>query len=178
MDWDAIAAIGELLAAVATVATLTFLAMQIRQSNKAARTTAEIELPQRFAEWVARVSADPENMRIWDAAAEDSESLAPDEVRRFRWIVADLFLVFEAQYHAFKGGILSEPSWSIKRDTVLGLLENPVIQEQWDNRMTPFSEEFRAEIDTYKGGPVSSWAHQVVGSSSGSAPSHTVDVKP
>jgi hypothetical protein len=168
MDWDAIGAIGELLAAVATIATLTFLAMQIRQSNKAARTTAEIELPQRFAEWTSRVSADPVKMRIWDAAAADFEGLAPEESRQFRWIAADLFLVFEAQYYAFKGGILSEPSWSIKRDTVLGLLENPVIREQWDKRFTPFSEEFRAEIEAHRGSPVKSWAHQVVGRSSGS----------
>jgi hypothetical protein len=165
MNWDATAAIGELIAAVATVATLTFLAMQIRLSNKAARTTAEIELPQRFAEWVARVSSDPEKMRIWDAAAEDVESLAIDEVRQFRWIVADMFLVFEAQYYAFKGGILSEPSWLIKRDTVLAFLENPIIQEQWDNHMTPYSEEFRAEIDTYRGRPVA-FVHQAVGRSS------------
>ena len=168
MNWDAIGAIGELLAAVATISTLTFLGMQIRQSNKAARTTAEIELPQKFAEWAARVSADPERTRIWDKGAEDPEGLSPDEVRLFRWIVAEMYLVFEASYFAFKGGFLSEPSWSMKRDMIVAFLENnPIIRDQWDRRMTPFSEEFRREIDEHTGSPISSWVHQSVSTISG-----------
>jgi hypothetical protein len=160
--------IGELVAAVATIATLAFLAVQIRQSNKAARTSAELELPQKFAEWHARITAQPELARIWDAAAEDSESLAPDEIRRFRWTIAELFLVFEAQFYAYRGGLLSEPSWLTKRDTILGLLENPILEEQWISRMVPFSEEFREEIDAHRGSSQSSWTHQSV--SGGSSP--------
>jgi hypothetical protein len=161
--------IGELIAAVATIATLAFLATQIRQSNKAARTTAELELPQKFAEWHARISAQPELARIWDAAAEDFESLGPDEIRRFRWIVAELFLVFEAQYYAYRGGLLSEASWLIKRNTILALLENPILGEQWTSRMVPYSEEFRKEIDTQSGNSDSSWVHQSVSGSSSPA---------
>jgi hypothetical protein len=160
--------IGELVAAVATIATLAFLAVQIRQSNKAARTSAELELPQKFAEWHARITAQPELARIWDAAAEDSESLAPDEIRRFRWTIAELFLVFEAQFYTYRGGLLSEPSWLTKRDTILGLLENPILEEQWISRMVPFSEEFREEIDAHRGSSQSSWTHQSV--SGGSSP--------
>jgi hypothetical protein len=161
--------IGELIAAVATIATLAFLATQIRQSNKAARTTAELELPQKFAEWHARISAQPELARIWDAAAEDFESLGPDEIRRFRWIVAELFLVFEAQYYAYRGGLLSKASWLIKRNTILALLENPILGEQWTSRMVPYSEEFRKEIDTHSGNSGSSWVHQSVSGSSSPA---------
>ncbi len=160
--------IGELIAAVATIATLAFLAVQIRQSNKAARTSAELELPQKFAEWHARITAQPELARIWDAAAEDSESLGPDEIRRFRWTVAELFLVLEAQFYAYRGGLLSEPSWLTKRDTILGMLENPILEEQWVSRMVPFSEEFREEIDAHRGSSKSSWTHQSV--SGGSSP--------
>jgi len=160
--------IGELIAAIATIATLAFLAAQIRQSNQAGRTAAELELPQRFAEWHARVSAQPELARIWDAAADDFESLEPDEIRRFRWIVAELFLVFESQYYAYRGGLLSEPSWQIKRETILGLLENPILREQWVSRMTPFSEEFRQEIEAHEGRTDVSWVHQSV--SGGSSP--------
>ena len=161
--------IGELVAAVATIATLAFLAVQIGQSNKAARTSAELELPQKFAEWHARISAQPDLARIWDAAAEDFESLGPDEIRRFRWIVAELFLVFEGQYYAFRGGLLSETSWLVKRDTILALLENPILGDQWTNRMVPFSEEFREEIDTHRENSDSSWTHQSVSGDSSSA---------
>lgn len=116
------------------------------------------------------MSADPEKMRVWDATAEDLEGLSPDEVRVFRWIVAEMLLVFEAQHCAFKGGPLTEPSWSIKRDMILALLENPIIQDQWDRRMTPFSEEFRSEIDAHRWRSNGSWVHQSVRSTSGTNP--------
>jgi len=163
MSIDDLGNFGELIAAVATIATLIFLALQIRHSNRAARTSAEIELPQKFAEWVAHVSSQPEQLRIWDLAAEDSASLNPAEVSQFRWTVAELFLVFEAQYFAHKGGILSEASWSIKRGTILGFLENPIIREWWENRMTPFGEEFREEIETHRDGSNITWKHEPVG---------------
>lgn len=66
--------LGELVAAVATIATLAFLAIQIRQSNKSARISAELDLPQKFAEWHGRISAQPELTRIWDAAADRSKA--------------------------------------------------------------------------------------------------------
>jgi hypothetical protein len=154
--------LGELVAAFATIATLAFLAVQIRASTNADRTEAELELPQKLAEWHSRVSAQPDLARIWDAAAEDFQSLGPDEVRRFRWLVAELFLVFEASFYAHQGGLLSEPSWQKKRETMLGLLENPILSNWWASRMCPFSEEFWQEIETHRGSDVS-WAHQVVG---------------
>jgi len=166
--------IGELIAAVATISTLAFLGIQIRQSNHAARTSAELELPQKFAEWHARVSAQPELSRIWDDAAEDFEALGPEEIRRFRWIVAELMLVFESQYYAYRGGLLSEVSWLTKRDTILGLLENPILLEQWLSRMTPFSEEFRNEIESHRGRSDVSWVHQSV-SGSTSPPKSVTD---
>ena len=164
MTIQELGSLGELVAAVATIATLAFLALQIRQSTYAARTSAELELPQKFAEWHARVSAQPDLARIWDAAAEDFQSLGPDEVRRFRWMVAELFLVFEASYYAHQGGLLSDLSWLKKRETMLGLLQNPILLEWWASRMTPFSEEFWQEIETHRGSDVS-WVHQSVGGS-------------
>ena len=161
--------IGELIAAVATVATLIFLAIQIRHSTDAARTSAELELPQRFAEWHARAAMQPELQRIWDAAAEDFGSLAPEEVRRFRWLVAELFLVFEAAYFARRGGLLSEPSWTSKRDAILSLLENPILVEWWESRFTPFSEEFWQHIEEYRGRSEISWVHRSVARSEDAA---------
>ena len=40
MNWDALGAIGEVVGAIAVVATLAYLAVQIRQNNKLSQTTA------------------------------------------------------------------------------------------------------------------------------------------
>lgn len=163
MSIQELGSIGEFIAALATLATLAFLALQIRQSNRAARNQAEIELPQRFAEWVSRVSAHPEQMRVWDLAAAAPDRLTDEEIRQFRWTVAEVFLVFESQYFAYKGGVLSLESWHVKRGTLLGFLENPILAEWWARRMTPFSEEFRQEIEAHRDKDAITWNHEEVG---------------
>ncbi len=156
--------IGELVAALATVVTLAYLAIQIRQNTASLRTAAELDLSQQIAMFHARISAQPDLARIWDAAASDFESLGPDEVRRLRWLVAELFLIYEGQYQVFRSGHINEMSWGAKRDVMLGLLENPKISEWWENRMTPFSEEFFREIEKGRGRNNLTWKHQTVGS--------------
>ena len=77
-------------------------------------------------------------------------------------MVAELFLVFEAAYFAHRGGLLSDPSWTAKRDTMLVLLENPILVEWWDSRFTPYSEEFRQDIEEHRGSSEVSWVHRPV----------------
>ncbi len=83
--------IGEMVAAIATVATLVYLAAQIRQNADSLRADGELRLSQQMAEWHARVSAQPDLARIWDEAAADPSALSPEDTRRFRWLVAELF---------------------------------------------------------------------------------------
>jgi hypothetical protein len=77
---------------------------------------------------------------------------------------AELFLVFESSYYAYKGGLLSGLSWNKKRETIVELLENPILSEWWASRMTPFSEEFWLEIESRRGS-AGSWVHQAVSGS-------------
>ena len=41
MNWDAIGAVGEILGAGAVVATLAYLAIQVRQTNRSAKTSSQ-----------------------------------------------------------------------------------------------------------------------------------------
>ena len=50
-----------------------------------------------------------------------------------------------------------------------GLLENPLVAEWWNRRMTPFSDEFYEYIEQLRNSPGSSWTHQQVGSRAESA---------
>jgi len=50
MNWDAISAIGEILGAIAVVATLGYLAVQIRQ-NTTALSVSSFHASTQFADW-------------------------------------------------------------------------------------------------------------------------------
>ena len=84
--------IGELVAAMATVAALGYLALQIRNGNEADRLNAELSLSTHLADFHARMASQPDLLRVWDEAAEDSSSLSPEDKRKYRWLIAEAFL--------------------------------------------------------------------------------------
>lgn len=59
----------------------------------------------------------------------DPSSLALEDIRRFRWLVAEWFLIFDGQYDFHVKGHISEESWKPKIDACIGLLENSIIAE-------------------------------------------------
>lgn len=60
MDWTAVGAVGELLGAVAVVATLLYLARQVRQSNRIARAEAYRAAMLKAADMMENWCQDPE----------------------------------------------------------------------------------------------------------------------
>ncbi|MGD8698635.1 MAG: hypothetical protein PVJ43_05055 [Gemmatimonadales bacterium] len=60
MDWTAVGAVGELLGAVAVVATLLYLARQVRQSNRIARAEAYRATMLKAADMMEDWCQDPE----------------------------------------------------------------------------------------------------------------------
>jgi hypothetical protein len=158
-----IGSIGEVVAAIATVATLGYLGLGIRQNTESVRLSTELELSRLVIDFHARVTGQPDLLRIWDAAA-DPSSLDPEDIRRFRWLVAEWFFIYDGQYDFYTKGHISEESWKPKIDACVGLLRNPILADWWEKRQAPLSGEFREYIESIRDSPDHSWEHQVVGS--------------
>jgi len=157
--------IGEVVAAIATVATLVYLGLGIRQNTESVRLSTELELTSLVIDFHARVTGQPDLLRIWDAAA-DPSSLEPEDIRRFRWLVAEWFLIYDGQYDFYKKGHISEEAWKTKIGSCIGLLENPIIAEWWEKRQAPLSGEFRKYIESIRGSNDRSWEHQMISATS------------
>ena len=99
MELQDLGSIGELIAAAATIATLFYLAMQIRQNTRTLRMNAEIAMSHDFAGWIQSAIDNPELAEIWDRAAADPESLSESEARKFVWYVGKILLTYEGQFH-------------------------------------------------------------------------------
>jgi hypothetical protein len=155
--------LGELVAAIATVATLGYLGLGIRQNTRSVRLSTELELSKLVIDFHARATAQPDILQIYDAAAEAPSSLSPDDIRRFRWFIAEWFVIFDGQYDFYKKGLISEESWKPKIATCLGLLENPIVADWWEKRQAPLGGEFRAYVESIRDSHDGSWDHQSIG---------------
>jgi hypothetical protein len=99
-------------------------------------------------------------LRIWDLAITDHSSLSSDEIRQYRWMCADLFLLYEGQYQLYKRGHVAEEIWKGKVDMMCGLLKNPAVLEWWSSRMAPLTEDFIQYIESRS--TSNNWKYQPV----------------
>jgi hypothetical protein len=106
MSIQDLGALGELVAAVATVATLLYLALQIRQNNRNLEEATSASVNQGYASINSRLSSDEQFAEIFIRGREDLEALSPVELERFRAFVQDILNMavyadgLQASHHA------------------------------------------------------------------------------
>ena len=106
MNWEAIGAVGEIIGAAAVVATLGYLALQTRQSNKLARSEAVLKL---FAENRAHRNALAQDRELSEIMMKGLGGEKLSEIERFRFQArTDSSLsLFESVHSQFEAGIIS-----------------------------------------------------------------------
>jgi hypothetical protein len=98
--------IGELVAALATVATLAYLALQIRQNTEVLGHTAERAALDDANKWRDNLIQHPDLAELYRRGLLGPESLDRSEKLRFRMLLDSLFDTWQYQFRsgAFQGG--------------------------------------------------------------------------
>jgi len=110
MTLDDLGNIGDFIGGLAVIATLLYLAVQIRQNTKILRTSAE-----QTADPVATISLaaqSPQNAAIYHRGLAGPEDLSPEERTQFYLFMASSFYVLHQGYRASELGTQSEDTWS------------------------------------------------------------------
>jgi hypothetical protein len=90
MDLQEWAALGEILAAVAVVVTLVYVARQVRQGSSNIHNATSWAITQALAQLNTRISSDREFSDLWLRGLRDPESLDGVEAERFRAYAMDM----------------------------------------------------------------------------------------
>lgn len=101
MNWDAIGAVGEVIGAIAVVATLIYLSLQTRQNTKAVEHASARGVEEDANTWRFKVVENPEISELLRGGLRDPDSLSPNDKYRFRLLLDAL--VFHWQ-HAIQSG--------------------------------------------------------------------------
>jgi len=120
LDWAAISAVSDILAAIAVVASLWLVAGQLRQNTKAIVANlrqglldADLGLISGFIDH----ALDPHLIS-------DSDELSPEGERRITWMVVKALRVREFAWHQYRSGILDEQSWQSYMQPLPGLFSS------------------------------------------------------
>jgi hypothetical protein len=153
MTLQDLGSIGELVGAIATVATLAYLAVQIRQntvqlreSARAAHLTSLDHTIQSFSQYREILTREG-NADLYARGLESYVELSAAEKLRFRAIIEEYFFAYNAMFERMSRGAYDNPAWHAQATAAASLLKTQGGREWWNDRKRIFEDEFAAEIE-------------------------------
>ena len=153
MDWNMIGALGEVGGAVAVVATLFYLARQIRDSGRQDRRLQYAQLNRDFLQMNGAIAHDESFADVFFRGAMDSSSLTPSQLARFNSGMIMQFRALEALFHFHREGGIDDWGADSTRGLMVDFMGLPGIQQYWTDRRHWFSSEFQQEVDHWLSRP-------------------------
>ena len=117
MNWEAIGAIAELVGGIGVIASLVYLATQIRQNTKWLRSTVLESAGTRSSEIARNAASDASLSRLMRASLSGTAPMDPDERYRFELYLLSAMRHYEISHSHFNDGLLNP-------DQFAGLREN------------------------------------------------------
>jgi len=146
MSISELGSLGEFIGSIAVLATLAYLAIQIRQGAQATRTASELHVTDMIVRWNASAAADREYQRIWDSLAAQAEVSDEDKLH-FIWKVGEYCLIAQGVFDQYESRMVSERCWKNLERTVLGFIQFDFVAKWWALRDANYSSAFYDHID-------------------------------
>ena len=156
MTWEAAGAIGEVVGGAAVVATLVYLAAQIRQNTRSVRSAIFHNVTKSFNEQVTELFRDPELARIYDTGLIDYDSLSQADRLRFQMFVQVQFRNYENLYFQHRQRLLDPEIWEARHDLMVEFLRQPGVQRWWKRRGMAFGKSFHDLVEGHLEGSIAS----------------------
>ncbi len=140
--------IGEFVAALATLATLLYLAVQIRANTITVRSQARRGSVANTLAASAAIGSNREAASIFRRGLADFRSLDPDEKTQFSFLLSMLVAETEAAFVDFRLGIHSREDFESVSSSVRKLLETPGGREYWRTFGSNTTPAFKDYVET------------------------------
>ena len=131
MNWEAIGALAELLAAVGGIAAVVYLAVQIRLNTRAVRSSS-------IDSWVTAIALGNDAMastdEFIDQATQNYNELNAHQRIIYHRALAQNTNAMEALYFHYLNGVIDETFLKTKMKPIESILQSPGASEWWKNR--------------------------------------------
>lgn len=133
--------LGDFLGGVGVVATLAYLAIQIRSNTREVRSASLDAVSASHMEFQRAVWGDPVLNKLWFDGTSGVE-LPEDEGRRFLFMVITCARHWERAYRRARGGTLDSTSWSGVHKELASVFSFPGTREYWKRVQYMFPPDF------------------------------------
>ncbi len=153
MNWEAVTAITEVVGVTAVLATLTYLAIQIKQNTAAVATSTYESVMTGFNDINVVVASNPDLASLLDRGSQHPKSLSPEDVVRFNFLLRCYANQWWKLFKLHERGSLPVSEWSIFAREAAQFMGQPGCK--------PFREQnelfadLYVELDKYGGNDIS-----------------------
>ncbi len=146
---NALANIGELLAAFAVIVSVVYLAIQIRDNTKFSRIQERQNTTRQFADFMDILLLHPDLAELHDKGRDNPEELSTKDLIRFRRLILRGFWYFSAQYHQYVVGAIGDDEWAESISIIRAYIGHRGVQEWWTDGYgrESFSPSFADFVD-------------------------------
>ena len=137
--------VAELVAAVATVATLVYLAMQIRQNTQALHRAAVHATVESGHSVRSEFIQSPEVASLYLKGLTDPHSLSQEEALRFGMLMLSMFENVREGFEQYQTGAIQEHAWEADRAWLESMLSHPggrMAWKQYETSLGDLASEF------------------------------------
>jgi len=147
LDLQALANLGEFVSGVVVIASLVYLAAQVRQNTESLRTENYARALDRISAMQSRLSGDGGLTALFAKGAVDPDLLTARERIQFTWMAYEAFGAFEFMFHQSESRAIPDAVWQRWSATTAWWLSFPGIRAWWAAKPAPFSASFTAFVD-------------------------------
>jgi hypothetical protein len=147
MNWEMLAAIGQLAAVFVGIPSLIYLALQIREQTRERRQSAVHALTAQWGDLTCALHEDADFGAVFLRGLQSFAELDAVSKLRFSAFFNRLINVFEGMYFSHADGTLMGSSWDKIERTMSDFIAYRGVQEWWETRKHWHTEEFGRVID-------------------------------
>ena len=145
MNWEAISAIGEIIGALAVVITLIYLARQIKDNTRVARSATRQSIAETTMSIADDMIGDRELAKVFLKDIQNADLDAAERLQIFARAYKGM-RNYENIHYQFLTGMLSENEWLGFRSNLKANFEWASMRAYWDNEKQYYSAPFQKEV--------------------------------
>jgi hypothetical protein len=146
MSWEAIGAIAELLGAIGVIASLFYLASQIRRNSASVEAATALSISQATQQRLLVPAQSPELAGALQRAF-NREALSDVELEQVRFFTRASLRGIENSFMQYKRGIISREAFSGYEALLETNIRLGVVSDWWSRERQTFEPDFRKLVD-------------------------------
>ena len=142
MNWEAVGALSEVIGAVAVIASLIYLAIQVRSSSRATRATVHLALYDSDAQFYSLLLSDSALRNLFDQVVAGDPELSSADPAYLSHLLNMRFNKYELFFFLAREGMFTRDVEHAMIRIIAQRLESPAIKAWWDDSHDNFSADF------------------------------------